>query len=95
MIMKCKPVYQFQSVEFDYNINSPADLTEMFDLFNKIIKGLQEIAPEQQKATVNREPLASEKQRQIMKANGIPFTAATTMSEATALIKESMQKAGY
>ena len=95
MIMKCKPVYQFQSVEFDYNVNSAADLPEMFDLFSKVIKGLQEIAPEQQKATVNREPLASEKQRQIMKANGISFTNLTTMSEATALIKESMQKAGY
>lgn len=95
MMMKCKPVWQFQSVEFDYNVNSEADLAPMFDLFSKIIKGLQEIAPEQQKATVNREPLASEKQRQIMKANGIPFTSSTTMSEAKALIQKSMEEAGY
>lgn len=95
MLMKCKPVFNFQSVEFDYNVNTPEDLTDMFELFSKVVKGLQEIAPEQSKVTVNREPLASEKQRQIMKANGIPFTALTTRSEATALISKSMEEAGY
>lgn len=95
MIMKCKPVYNFQSVEFDYTVNGPDDLAPMFELFSKIVKGLQGLAPEQTKATVNREPLASEKQRQIMKANGIPFTASTTRSEATALISKSMEEAGY
>lgn len=95
MVFKCKPVWQFQSVEFDYNVNTPKDLEDMFGLYEKVLKGLMDFAPEQQKATVNREPLASERQRQIMKTNGIPFTSTTTRSEAQRLIEKSMKEAGY
>ena len=93
MLMKCKPVYQFQSIEFDYNVESEADLPKMFDLFEKVLKGLMEFAPEQQKAVVNREPPATDKQREIMRINGIPFTNLTTRSEAQKLIQKSLDEA--
>lgn len=94
MIFKCKPVWQFQSVEFDFEVkDASVDLPAMFEIYKKVLKGLMDFAPEQQKQTVNREPLATEKQRQIMKANGIPYTNLTTMSEASALIKASVDSA--
>ena len=40
MLMKCKPTYQYQSVEFDYNVNSPADLPDMFNMYDRVLKGL-------------------------------------------------------
>lgn len=91
MIVKCKPVYLFQSIEFDWDVKSPKDLEEMFGMYERILKGLIRIAPEQQKQTVNREPPATTKQKEIMKAYGIPFTSTTTMSEASALIKASKE----
>ena len=93
MNFKCKPVYQFQSVEFDYEVNLPEDLENMFDLYQKVLKGLMDFAPEQQKAVVNREPPATDKQREIMKINGIPFTNLTTRSEAQRLIQKSLEEA--
>lgn len=93
MTFKCKPVWQFQSVEFDYTVNNPKDLADMFELYEKVLKGLMDFAPDQQKATVNREPPATDKQREIMRINGIPFTALTTKSEAQRLIEKSLAEA--
>lgn len=94
MIFKCKPVWLFQSVEFDWEVKSPKDLDEMFEWYEKILKGLVKIAPEQTKnQTVNREPPATTRQKEIMKSYGIPFTSNTTMSEASNLIKASRDSA--
>ena len=93
MTFKCKPVWQFQSVEFDYTVNNPKDLADMFELYEKVLKWLMDFAPDQQKATVNREPPATDKQREIMRINGIPFTALTTKSEAQRLIEKSLAEA--
>ena len=93
MTFKCKPVWQFQSVEFDYTVNNPKDLADMFELYEKVLKGLMDFAPDQQKQVVNREPPATEKQREIMRINGIPFTALTTKSEAQRLIEKSLAEA--
>lgn len=94
MIFKCKPVWLFQSVEFDWDVQNPKDLDEMFAMYEKVLKELVRIAPEQQKnQTVNREPPATTRQKEIMKSYGIPFTSSTTMSEASNLIKASQLKA--
>lgn len=93
MILKCKPVYQFQSIEFDFEVKDTNDLSEMFDLYRRVLEGLVEIAPEQQKQVVNREPPATDKQREIMRINGIPFTNLTTRSEAQKLIQKSLEEA--
>ena len=93
MKMTCKPVWQFQSVEFEYEVKTADDLPAMFDLFNKVLKGLMDFAPDQQKQVVNREPPATEKQREIMRINGIPFTNLTTRSEVQRLIQKSLEEA--
>ena len=55
MIFKCKPCYNFQSIEFEYEINDDLEETEfnvglnqMFDTFDKVLEGLKAVAPEQQ-----------------------------------------------
>ena len=97
MILKCKPVYQFQSIEFDYEITDKRDLPKLFDLYTEVLNGLMLIAPDQKKdlnqQTVKVVKLASEKQREIMRKFDIPFTLETTSEEAQKLIQESVTKA--
>ena len=94
MIMKCKPTYQFQSVEFDYPINSSFDLPDMFKLYDKVLKGLMEISPVQDTKQVQKpaEPLATPRQKEIMDNYGIKYTATTTQKEAYEKIKKSMDQ---
>lgn len=94
MIMKCKPTYQFQSIEFDYNVNSSADLPDMFKLYDKVLKGLMEIAPVQDTKQVQKsaEPLATPRQKEIMDNYGIKYTDKTTQKQAYELIKKSMDQ---
>lgn len=53
-LCKCKVVWNFQSIEFDYECNTPEDEEAMFYHFDRLLKGLQEIAPEQEKVTTNQ-----------------------------------------
>lgn len=93
MIMKCKPCYNFQSVEFDFNVvDLDNDLPVLFELYKKVIDGLKEIAPEQpDKAKRPSAPLATDSQKQIMKVHGIEFTENTTRVEAQELIAKSIE----
>ena len=91
LVFKCKPCYQFQTIEFDFVTYRFDDLEAMKGLYKKCLEILMEIAPEQQKKVP--EALATEKQRQIMKINDIPFTAQTTAKEAQTLIEESIKRA--
>lgn len=90
MLMKCKPTYQFQSIEFDYSIQTVDDLPKMFEMYNKVLKGLMEIAPIQDKPAQPKEPLATENQKRIMDKFGIKYTSATTSKEAQKLIQKSI-----
>lgn len=47
MLVKCKPVYSFQSVEFEYEVNSPEDMEAMFLIYKQMLDGLQKVAVEQ------------------------------------------------
>ena len=89
MLMKCKPTYQFQSIEFDYTVNNDEDIDKMFAKYTRVLKGLMEIAPIQEKQVV-KEPLATDKQKDIMDRFGIKYTATTTAKEAQKLIQKSM-----
>lgn len=89
--MKCKPTYQYQSVEFDYNVNSPADLPDMFRLYLEVLKGLMQIAPIQDQKGQPKENLATPKQKEIMDRFGIKYSATTTAKEAQELIKKSIE----
>lgn len=93
MNFKCKPTYQFQSIEFDYPVNTQDDLPDMFSLYEKVLKGLMEIAPIQDQKQAPRpvEPLATDRQKEIMKRFGIKFSAQTTAKEAQKLIQQSIE----
>ena len=88
---KCKPVWQFQSVEFDVQVESDKDFENMKELYKKVLDMLVELAPVQEKKILDVP--ATEKQKQVMKINGIPFTASTTSKEAQALIEAAINKA--
>ena len=49
MIVKCKPVYNFQSVEFEYEIHegNKNDIEAMFMIYKQMLDGLQNAAVEQ------------------------------------------------
>lgn len=49
MVVKCKPVYNFQSVEFEYEIHdgNPKDIEAMFMIYKQLMDGLQKVAVEQ------------------------------------------------
>lgn len=91
MLMKCKPTYQFQSIEFDYSVNSAADLPDMFKLYEKVLKGLMEIAPIQEKqAQLPKDPPATQRQKDIMDLHGIKYKPDCTTKEAQVLIQKSI-----
>lgn len=93
---KLKPVYQFQSVEFEV-YGSKEDIPQIMELYSDVLAELMKITPEQAKTTPNKTvsvPLASDKQKEIMRKFGIKFGPLTTQAEAQQLIKESMELAG-
>lgn len=97
IIFHCKPVYNFQSIEFDIEINpdDPEQMDKMFGLYAAIIKKLQEVAVDQpnQKPVAPKEPLASDKQKQIMDMYGIKYDKNTcTIKQAQELINKSINK---
>ena len=63
--VKCKPTYNFQSIEFEWEIRNPEDQEYMFEVYKELLEGLIRIAPSQEKV-VESEP-ATEKQLEILK----------------------------
>ena len=93
MLMKCKPTFDFQSVEFDFSIQTEEDLKNMKDLYKKVLDILVEIAPEQggtKKAVKISEPLATQGQKATMDRFHIKYDETTTKKQATALIQASI-----
>lgn len=94
IVYKCKPTYQFQSIEFEIMAPlSEEGIKKVAAAYKQVLDELIKISPEQnQKGSVPSKPLATDKQKDIMRKFGIPFTDKTTTSDAQALIKESMDK---
>ena len=98
MIMKCKPTYQFQSIEFDFEIVPEIDedtqIKEMFEYYDKILKGLQKIAPvqDQKSPQAINGPLATQRQKDCMDLYGIKYDPNITSKDAQALIQKSINK---
>ena len=99
ILIKCKPVYNFQSVEFELpvDLDNLETLDELFDIFDKILTGLQAIAPEQQKVQVvapkqqkPKEPMSTENQQNYLLGLGVPIEESKRMTkkEASNMIKE-------
>ena len=93
MIMKFKPVYNFQSVEFEYEIESEEDLDKAMFWFKTILEKMQDIAPDQPaptKAAAPKEPMATDKQIATLKKLGVAEQDAKklTTKQAYTKIKE-------
>ena len=88
---KCKPCYNFQSVEFEYT-GTEYDLVDMMELYGTIVKMLKDIAPEQTVATkqVIKDP-ASEKQLSFLKKLGVKVNRPLSKQEAWNLINEAKE----
>lgn len=97
MTLHFKPTYNFQTVEFDVDMEKKEDLDGAFELYAELIKRLKEVAPEQpnnnnSKPQKPNEPLATEKQKAIMDKFNIAYKPNITKSEAFKLIAYSMGK---
>lgn len=46
MNMKCKVVYDFQSLEFDYEVKNEEDKINMFALYKSLLEGLKQLGDE-------------------------------------------------
>ena len=58
MIVKCKPVYNFQSVEFEYELDpkNENEIIEMFTVYRNILLYMKNVAPEQEKISTFSKP---------------------------------------
>ena len=90
MVIKCKPVYNFQSVEFEMEID-PTKLEELnglFNIYNNLLVGLQKVAPEQpvqaKPIPIKQEPKATPGQVQCLVNFGIEKSVAEKMTKAEA-----------
>ena len=96
----CKPVYNYQSVEFDWEIrsdNPQADLVAMEDLYSKMLEMLVRVSQNAPQKDVSKpvapvEEPASEKQKEILRNFHIDFKPDITKKQAHALIKKSMDQ---
>lgn len=99
ILMHCKPVYNFQSIEFDMavNVNNPEELEEMKGIYSSVLRILQEVAVDQP-AQVKPKPLPSpeeqptEKMKETMDRFGIKYDKYTTRKQAQAMIQKSMEE---
>lgn len=97
VLVKFKPVYNFQSAEFEMlvDFDNPDSVGRAFATYGQCLNKLKELAPDQPKLVdVPKVELATEKQKENMDKFGIKYTDKTTKEEARNLITKSMKKAG-
>ena len=100
MELKGKVVYDFQSIEFEGNVETIGDVEEYFQRFETILKRLSEVASKypqpgktpqkSEKKAVKKEPMASPNQIRFLIGLGVDKEEAQelTSAEASDLIKE-------
>ena len=96
----CKPVYNYQSVEFDFNVyyeNEDSDLMVMETVYSRMLKMLVRVSENAPQKDVGKpvppvEEPASEKQKEILRNFHIDFKPDITKKQAHALIKKSMDQ---
>ena len=91
--VKCKPTYNFQTIEFEWDLTED-NYSEMLEWYDKLVQGLRDVAPEQpdNKKAAPKVPLATSKQKALMKKLGLDFDDNTTAKEATKLIDEYFEE---
>lgn len=86
---KCKPCYNFQSIEFEYE-GTEDDLPHMMELYGTIVQMLQDIAPEQVGSKMPPKEPATENQIKLLKKLGVNFSKNLSKDEARKLIAKEM-----
>ena len=96
----CKPVYNYQSVEFDWDIHvetAAEDWKILEDIYSKALEMLVRVSQNAPQKDVSKpvapvEEPASEKQKEILRNFHIDFKPDITKKQAHALIKKSMDQ---
>ena len=96
----CKPVYNYQSVEFDVEIHDglqEVDFAYMESLYKGMLEMLVRVSQNAPQKDVSKpvapvEEPASEKQKEILRNFHIDFKPDITKKQAHALIKKSMDQ---
>ena len=92
---KCKPTYAFQSIEFEYtcDVNDDNEITNMSQLYVRVLAELMMLAPEQPdakkpvKKPVKKGPPATARQKAYLKKLGVEkIGPEVTADEASRLI---------
>ncbi len=99
-LVHCKPVFNYQSVEFDCQIdlcNPEQGFKEMEELYTKMLEMLVRVSQNAPQKDVSKpvapvEEPASEKQKEILRNFHIDFKPDITKKQAHALIKKSMDQ---
>lgn len=93
--LKCKPTYNFQSIEFDWDLTTE-NRVEMFELYGQLLDYLMDVAPDQPEQKkgkkVKQEELATEAQLNTLKRFHIPYRELITKKEASKLLAENLGK---
>lgn len=95
LILKCKPTYNFQSIEFEMQVDNDCDLVIALNYYETLLKELIRIAPEQPTNPSNKKTNytpATEKQMEILRRFGIKCKIGVSKQEANKLIQESIEK---
>ena len=96
----CKPVYNYQSVEFDFDVRSDNLTEDMVSLetnYKVILEMLIRVSQNAPQKDISKpvapvEEPASEKQKEILRNFHIDFKPDITKKQAHALIKKSMDQ---
>lgn len=97
LTLKCKPTFNYQSIEYEFEINNEYDMDKCLKTYAFLVKELMKIAPEQEekgrrKPAEPKEELATDKQKEILARYGIPYDKTTTKKQAYELIKSNKEK---
>ena len=98
LLMHCKTVFNFQSIEFDIvvNPNDPESMEYMKGVYSQVLNCLMAVAVEQpNQPGAKKEPAPedqpTEKMKDIMDKYGIKYDKYTTKKQAQALIEKSLK----
>lgn len=94
VICKCKPTYNFQSIEFEWKLTKE-NYSDMFQLYCDLLQFMIENAPEQMTKPGKPEPKepeepATEKQIALLNKLGVKIPKNLSLKQARILIKENL-----
>ena len=98
MTFKAKPCFNFQTIEFEFEVNTKEDWDRFIAAYSRCYHALQKIAPEDIKIngkklkSIQIDP-ATDRQKEIMDEHGIDYPENISRKAASKLIQESMEKA--